>query len=111
LLVCMKVSFEHTKFAYFSLKQGKFMVKLYTQQKKLCFYLPYMEYGESIGFVSRKMKKKIIAHFHALGLFMAKKHDLSEKVFRESCAVAVAVERKICATPTAWTIRPRKLKL
>jgi hypothetical protein len=33
---------------------------------------------------------------------MAKKHDLSEKKnFRLSRAVAVAVERKICATPTA----------
>jgi hypothetical protein len=34
---------------------------------------------------------------------MAKKHDLSEKNFRMSRAgaVAVAVERKICATLTA----------
>jgi hypothetical protein len=32
-----------------------------------------------IGFVMRKMKKKIIADFHVLGLFMAKKHDLSDK--------------------------------
>jgi hypothetical protein len=37
-----------------------------------------MEYEESIGFVSWKMKK-IIAYFHVLGLFMAKKHDLSKK--------------------------------
>jgi hypothetical protein len=37
-----------------------------------------MEYEGSFGFVSRKMKK-IIADFHVLGLFMAKKHDLSEK--------------------------------
>jgi hypothetical protein len=44
------------------------------------FYLPHMEYEESIGFVSRKMKKKI-ADFHVLRLFMAKKHDLSEKTF------------------------------
>jgi hypothetical protein len=29
--------------------------------------------------VSRKMKKKNIADFHVLGLFMAKKHDLNEK--------------------------------
>jgi hypothetical protein len=40
-----------------------------------------------------------------LGLFMAKKHDLTEFFFRMSragaVAVAVAVERKICATPTA----------
>jgi hypothetical protein len=44
---------------------------------------------------------------------MAKKHDLSEKKnFRPSraVAVAVAVEHKICATPTAYTIRTRKLK-
>jgi hypothetical protein len=33
-----------------------------------------MEYAGSIGLVSRK-----IADFHVLGLFMAKKHDLSEK--------------------------------
>jgi hypothetical protein len=37
-----------------------------------------MEYEGSFGFESRKMKK-IIADFHVLGLFMAKKHDLSEK--------------------------------
>jgi hypothetical protein len=43
-----------------------------------CFYLPHMEYW-NIGFVSRKMKKKIIADFHVSRLFMAKKHDLSEK--------------------------------
>jgi hypothetical protein len=42
------------------------------------FYLPHMEYERSIGFVSRKMKI-IIADFHVLGLFMAEKHDLSEK--------------------------------
>jgi hypothetical protein len=59
-----------------------------------------MVYEGSIGFVSRKMKK-INADFHVLGLFMAKKHDLSEKKFRRSRAVAVAVKRKICATPTA----------
>jgi hypothetical protein len=37
-----------------------------------------MEYVGSIGLVSRKMKKNI-AEFHVLGLFMAKKYDLSEK--------------------------------
>jgi hypothetical protein len=37
-----------------------------------------MQYEESIGFVMRKMKK-IIADFHVLGLFMVKKHDLSDK--------------------------------
>jgi hypothetical protein len=39
-----------------------------------------MEYEGSFGFVSRKMKI-FIADFHVLGLFMAKKHDLSEKIF------------------------------
>jgi hypothetical protein len=38
-----------------------------------------MEYEGSIGFVSRKIKKNI-ADVHVLGLFMAKKHDLSEKI-------------------------------
>jgi hypothetical protein len=42
-----------------------------------------------------------IAHFHVLGLFMAKKHDLSEKKIRMSRLGAVSVERKICTTPTA----------
>jgi hypothetical protein len=37
-----------------------------------------MEYEGSFGFVSRKMKF-FIADFHVLGLFMVKKHDLSEK--------------------------------
>jgi hypothetical protein len=49
-------------------------------------------------------EKFFIADFHVLGLFMAKKHDLSEKKkFRLSRAVGVAVtvERKICATSTA----------
>jgi hypothetical protein len=31
-----------------------------------------MEYEGSIGLVTRKIKKKIIADFHVLGLFMAK---------------------------------------
>jgi hypothetical protein len=31
-----------------------------------------MEYEGSIGFVMRKMKKKNIADFHVLGLFVAK---------------------------------------
>jgi hypothetical protein len=39
-----------------------------------------MEYEGSIGLVSRKMKI-FIADFHVLGLFIAKKHDLSEKNF------------------------------
>jgi hypothetical protein len=37
-----------------------------------------MEYEGSIGLVSRKMIF-FIADFHVLGLFMAKKLDLSEK--------------------------------
>jgi hypothetical protein len=46
---------------------------------KNLFYLPHnMDYEGSIGFVSRKMKK-IIADFHVLGIFMAKKHDLRKK--------------------------------
>jgi hypothetical protein len=39
-----------------------------------------MEYEGSIGLVTRKMKK-IIADFHVLGLFMTKKHDVSDKKF------------------------------
>jgi hypothetical protein len=39
-----------------------------------------MEYEGSIGIASRKMKK-IIADFHVLGLFMARKHDCGEKNF------------------------------
>jgi hypothetical protein len=37
-----------------------------------------MEYAGSIGLVMRKMIF-FIAEFHVLGLFMAKKHDLSDK--------------------------------
>jgi hypothetical protein len=47
--------------------------------KQLYFNLPHMEYE---GLVSCREKfKKIIADFYVLGLFMAKKHDLSEKIF------------------------------
>jgi hypothetical protein len=73
---------------------------LATQSASSAFYLPHMEYEGSIGFVMRKMKI-FIADFHVLGLFMANKHDLSEKNNSVSRAVAVAVERKICGTPTA----------
>jgi hypothetical protein len=45
----------------------------------MLFYLPHMEYEGSIGFVMRKMI--FFADFHVLGLFMAKKHDLSDKMF------------------------------
>jgi hypothetical protein len=41
-----------------------------------------------------------IVDFHVLGLFMAKNHNLSE-IFPYVTRRAVAVERKICATPTA----------
>jgi hypothetical protein len=66
-----------------------------------------MEFEGSIGFVSRK-KKKNIADFHVLGLFMAKKHVWAKKIFR--LPRAVAVERKICDTPTASPLQARKLK-
>jgi hypothetical protein len=56
-----------------------------------------MEYEGSIGFVSRK---NFIAEFHVSRLLIAiKSDDLSDFFFRLSRAVAV--ERKICATPTA----------
>jgi hypothetical protein len=56
-----------------------------------------MKYGESIGFVSEKLKK-IIADFHVLRLFIPKKLDLSKKQqFRLSRAV---VRRNLCL-PTA----------
>jgi hypothetical protein len=52
-----------------------------------------MEYEGSIGFVMRKMIFSI-ADFHVLGLFMANKHDLSEKKkIRLSHAV---VRRNLC---------------
>jgi hypothetical protein len=62
-----------------------------------------MEYEGSIGLVSRKMKI-FYCFFHVLGLFMAKKHDLSKKKIRLSRDVAV--ER----TPTAFPLKARKLK-
>jgi hypothetical protein len=66
----------------------------------------HMEYEGSIGFVTRKMKKKI-ADFHVLGLFMAKKHDLSDKKFRLSRAVAVA---EICLDTSSVPMKAIKLK-
>jgi hypothetical protein len=39
-----------------------------------------MEYEGSIGLVTGKMKK-IIVDFHVLVLFMANKHDLTDKFF------------------------------
>jgi hypothetical protein len=44
----------------------------------------------------REKWKKIIADFHVLGLFMAKKHDLSEKIF------------SVCHAPLrAYSLQPR----
>jgi hypothetical protein len=50
-----------------------------------------MEYEGNIGFVTGKMKKKFFADFHVLELFMAKKHDLSEKKFSVCHAPSPAV--------------------
>jgi hypothetical protein len=49
-----------------------------------------MEYEGSIGLLTGNMKK-IYCCFHVLVLFMAKKHDLSDKKNSVSRAVAVAV--------------------
>jgi hypothetical protein len=64
-----------------------------------------MEYEGSIGLVSRKMKK-IIADFHVLGLFMTKKHDLSEK----KISVCRAPLDEICLNATEVALKARKLK-
>jgi hypothetical protein len=40
--------------------------------KVLIFYLPHMEHERSIGLVTEKMKKKIIADFHVLVLLWQK---------------------------------------
>jgi hypothetical protein len=68
-----------------------------------------MKYEGSIGFVMRKMKKKIIADFHVLGLFMVKKHVLSDRKNSVCYAPAVAV-RKICTSPKGSALIARKLK-
>jgi hypothetical protein len=47
--------------------------------------------------------KKIIADFHVLGLFIPKKHDLSEKKIRLSRAV-------LRQNSLDHNIKPRKLK-
>jgi hypothetical protein len=44
----------------------------------MSFYLPHMEYVGSIGLVLRKLNF-FIADFNFFGLFMNKKHDLSNK--------------------------------
>jgi hypothetical protein len=61
-----------------------------------------MEYEGSIGFVTKKMKKKI-ADFHVSGLFIATKHDYSEKKFP-------AVTRR-CHCDTKFVPRPQQFWL
>jgi hypothetical protein len=46
-----------------------------------------MKYEEYIGFVSRKMIKKIIADSHVLGLFTGKQHEVSEKKFHTASSL------------------------
>jgi hypothetical protein len=65
-----------------------------------------MKYEGSIGLVSRKMKK-IIADFHVLGLFMAKKHDLREK--KNSVCHAPLLD-EICLAATEVALKARKLE-
>jgi hypothetical protein len=59
--------------------------------------------GESIGFVSGKIKK-IIADFHVLGffIFISKRHDLSNKKFS-------SVTRKTNLLPSLQ-LPPKKLE-
>jgi hypothetical protein len=73
----MKIS--EKKISFFSTQNQYFPHIPYVASKK-CL-LQHMEYEGSIGFVSIKMKKKKIADFHVLGLFMVKKLDLNEKKF------------------------------
>jgi hypothetical protein len=63
-----------------------------------------MEYEGSIGFVMRKIKKKI-ADFHVLGLFMAKKHDLSDKKI-SACHAPLPLNAKFVPR-----LQPRPLNL
>jgi hypothetical protein len=74
------------------------------------FYLPHMEYEGNIGFLAGKMKK-IIADFHVLGLFIAKKHNLyfiAKIIFRLSRAGAVV--RRNLYHACSLTLKNRKLK-
>jgi hypothetical protein len=59
---------------------GRFCFSPLSIYDVLIFYLPHMEYEGSIGFVMRKMKKNY-CWIHVLGLYMAKKQDLSDKFF------------------------------
>jgi hypothetical protein len=66
--------------------------------------LTHMEYEGSIGLVTRKMKKKMIADFDVLGLFMAKTHDLSINfVFVCHAPLPLPSFAKIYTTPTAYS--------
>jgi hypothetical protein len=58
-----------------------------------------MNYGGSIGLV--------IADFHVLVLFMAKKHGLSDNIFP---SVTRRCRSQICITPIASPLQARKLK-
>ena len=60
-----------------------------------------MKYGKVL-ISCRKKCFFFIADFHVLGLFIGKKHNLSEKNFSVCHAPLYA---KICVTPTASTIR------
>jgi hypothetical protein len=71
-----------------------------------CLILGRKEYWFRVG----KNEKENIADIHVLGLFIATKHDLRKKTFRLSRTGTDAVERKICTTTTAQTIRARERK-
>jgi hypothetical protein len=66
-----------------------------------------MEYEVSIGLVTEKMIF-FITDFHVLVLFMAKKHDLSDKKISVCHAPLPFVN--ICTTPTASPLQARKRK-
>jgi hypothetical protein len=66
-----------------------------------------MDYERSIGLVTGKMKKKYIADFHVLVLFMAKNMISATIFFRLSCAVAV--HKNLYHTGTS-SLQARKLK-
>jgi hypothetical protein len=57
----------------------------------------------------RKMKI-FIADFHVLGLFMAKKHDLSDKKISVCHAPLAVGVRKIYTSPTGLALSARRLK-
>jgi hypothetical protein len=58
-----------------------------------------MEYEGNTGFVTGKMKK-FFADFHVLGLFIAKKHDFSEKKFPS------VTRRRRCGTKFVPRLQP-----